>query len=337
MIPKTIHYCWFGCGELPELARKCIASWRKYLPDYEIKEWNEDNFDVNIIPYTAEAYRAGKYAFVSDYARFWVLYHYGGLYFDTDVEVIRPMDDIIERGNFMGFETDPHGTEGDASEASVNPGLGLGVAPGLGLGVAPGLGLGVAPGLGLGVAPGLGLGVAPGLGLGVAPGLGLGVAPGLGLGVAPGLGLGVAPGLGLGVAPGLGLGVAPGLGLGVAPGLGLVKKMLDFYEGQHFVYEANMRNQITVVHIATQVLLKCGLKMVKGIQRVEDDCYIYPAEYFCPINVTTGRLHVTANTRTIHHYAATWTNRKFSVTELLKRILPESLVLMLMKIKGKRK
>ncbi len=265
MIPKTIHYCWFGCGELPELARKCIASWRKYLPDYEIKEWNEDNFDVNIIPYTAEAYRAGKYAFVSDYARFWVLYHYGGLYFDTDVEVIRPMDDIIERGNFMGFETDPHGTEGDASEASVNPGLGLGVAPGLGLGV------------------------------------------------------------------------APGLGLGVAPGLGLVKKMLDFYEGQHFVYEANMRNQITVVHIATRVLLKCGLKMVKGIQRVEDDCYIYPAEYFCPINVTTGRLHVTANTRTIHHYAATWTNRKFSVTELLKRILPESLVLMLMKIKGKRK
>lgn len=121
MIPKIIHYCWFGRGPLPELAQKCIASWKKYLPDYEIKEWNEDNFDVNIIPYTAEAYQAKKYAFVSDYARFWILYQYGGIYFDTDVEVIRPMDDIISKGNFMGFETDPKPQlKADASEASVN-------------------------------------------------------------------------------------------------------------------------------------------------------------------------------------------------------------------------
>ena len=82
MIPKVIHYCWFGRNPLPKSAQKCIASWRKYLPDYEIKEWNESNFDVNIIPYTAEAYKAKKYAFVSDYARFWILYKYGGLYFD---------------------------------------------------------------------------------------------------------------------------------------------------------------------------------------------------------------------------------------------------------------
>ena len=99
MIPKIIHYCWFGRGPLPELAQKCIASWKKYLPDYEIKEWNEDNFDVNILPYTAEAYQAKKYAGVSDYARFWILYQYGGIYFDTDVEVIRPIDDIVVRGN----------------------------------------------------------------------------------------------------------------------------------------------------------------------------------------------------------------------------------------------
>ena len=124
MIPKIIHYCWFGRGPLPELAQKCIASWKKYLPDYEIKEWNEDNFDVNIIPYTAEAYKAKKYAFVSDYARFWILYKFGGIYFDTDVEVIRPIDDIVERGNFMGFETDPSLTNDDASKASVAPGLG---------------------------------------------------------------------------------------------------------------------------------------------------------------------------------------------------------------------
>lgn len=127
MISKKIHYCWFGGNPLPSLAIKCIESWKKYLPDYEIKEWNEDNFDVNIIPYTQEAYQAGKYAFVSDYARFWILYKYGGLYFDTDVEVIRPMDDIIARGPFMGCEN----IASDTCVASVAPGLGLGVNPGL--------------------------------------------------------------------------------------------------------------------------------------------------------------------------------------------------------------
>lgn len=129
MISKKIHYCWFGRNPLPESAQKCIASWRKYLPNYEIIEWNEDNFDVNSIPYTAQAYEAKKYAFVSDYARFKILYEHGGLYFDTDVEVIRPMDDIIANGPFMGFEIDP-----DAGQSgAVGPGLGLGVNPGLGL------------------------------------------------------------------------------------------------------------------------------------------------------------------------------------------------------------
>ena len=126
MIPKVIHYCWFGRGELTPLARKCITSWRQFFPDFEIKEWNEDNFDVSIIPYTADAYNAGKYAFVSDYARFWVLYHYGGVYFDTDVEVIRPMDDVLDRGPFMGFEQ-------LSPRLSVAPGLGLAAKPGMSL------------------------------------------------------------------------------------------------------------------------------------------------------------------------------------------------------------
>lgn len=104
MIPKTIHYCWFGGKPLPRDAEKYIRSWNKYLPDYEIKRWDETNFDVNSIPYTKEAYEAGKYAFVSDYARFWILYNYGGLYFDTDVEVIRSLDDIIQSGPFLGVE-----------------------------------------------------------------------------------------------------------------------------------------------------------------------------------------------------------------------------------------
>lgn len=129
MIPKVIHYCWFGGNPLPESALKCIASWRKYLPDYEIKEWNESNFNVNIIPYTQEAYEAKKYAFVSDFARFWILYKYGGLYFDTDVEIIKPMDELVAKGPFMGCEFDAG--EGPQGKVSINPGLGLGATSNL--------------------------------------------------------------------------------------------------------------------------------------------------------------------------------------------------------------
>ena len=125
MIPKTIHYCWFGYKPLPDLAQRCIASWQKYLPDYELREWNEGNFDVHILPYTADAYAAGKYAFVSDYARFWVLYKYGGVYFDTDVELIRPIDDVLARGPFMGFEIE------NKDRLAVAPGLGLAAEPGM--------------------------------------------------------------------------------------------------------------------------------------------------------------------------------------------------------------
>ena len=115
MIPKIIHYCWFGGNPLPETALKCIASWRKYCPDYEIKEWKEDNYNVQSIPYTAQAYQAKKYAFVSDYARFDILYRYGGVYFDTDVEVLKPIDEIIEKGAFLGME----------HRGTVNAGLGM--------------------------------------------------------------------------------------------------------------------------------------------------------------------------------------------------------------------
>ena len=89
MIPKIIHYCWFGRGEKPELAKKCIASWKKFCPDFEICEWNEDNCDYLAMSFMAEAYAAKKYAFVSDVMRLIVLEQYGGVYFDTDVEVVR--------------------------------------------------------------------------------------------------------------------------------------------------------------------------------------------------------------------------------------------------------
>ena len=125
MIPRVIHYCWFGRKPLPPLAQRCIESWQNYLPDYEIKEWNEDNFDIDILPYTADAYAAGKYAFVSDYARFWILYKSGGVYFDTDVELIRSLDDVLARGPFMGFEI------ANKNRLAVAPGLGLAAEPGM--------------------------------------------------------------------------------------------------------------------------------------------------------------------------------------------------------------
>lgn len=221
MIPKIIHYCWFGRNPLPDSAVKCINSWKKFFPDYEIKEWNEDNFDVNIIPYTREAYEAKKYAFVSDYARFWILYKYGGLYFDTDVEVIKPMDDIVNRGPFMGVEVDSE----SESQLVVT-----------------------------------------------------------------------------------GLGVNPGLGLGVTPGLELYKEILEYYVPLHFVNDDGSLNQITIVKHTTNVLIENGLKQTSDLQNVAG-VWIYPRDYFNPLDSLTGKLTITENTRSIHWYMNSWSNR----------------------------
>lgn len=112
MIPKTIHYCWFGRGEKPKLAKKCIESWKKFCPDYEIIEWNEDNFDVNMNAYTKMCYEQKKYAFLSDYVRLLAINDYGGLYFDTDVEVIKSFDNLLGYKAFYGFENDEYVASG---------------------------------------------------------------------------------------------------------------------------------------------------------------------------------------------------------------------------------
>lgn len=104
MIPKKIHYIWFGRNPLPELALKCIESWKKYCPDYEIIEWNEDNFDISKNLYAKQAYEAKKWAFVSDYARVKILYKYGGIYLDTDMEILKNIDKLINSQSFTGFE-----------------------------------------------------------------------------------------------------------------------------------------------------------------------------------------------------------------------------------------
>lgn len=210
MIPKVIHYCWFGGNPLPKSVRKCIASWRKHFPGYEIKEWNEGNFDVNGIPYTRDAYARRKYAFVSDYARFYILYRCGGVYFDTDVEVIRPMEDILERGAFMGIEQDGSVTH-----------------------------------------------------------------------------------------------VAPGLGLAVPQGHGLYKEILDYYATLPFLDANGDIIPGTVVMHITNILLGHGLVRKDEMQQVAG-MWIYPNDYFNPLDDATGRLNITANTRSIHWYSKTW-------------------------------
>lgn len=218
MIPKIIHYCWFGDNPLPKDAQKCIASWKKYFPDYEIKQWNESNFDVNRCPYVKEAYEAKKYAFVSDYARFWMLYHEGGVYFDTDVEVIKNMDHIIRRGNFMGIEKSMATQSLDKGEEPTHT-----------------------------------------------------------------------------------IGVAPGLGIGAEPEFAVFKEMLDFYDAkEHFAIEDG-----TVVDYMSEILRKYGLEEKHRVQEV-CGLTIYPADFFCPMDSTTGITTITDNTVSIHHYSCSW-------------------------------
>jgi hypothetical protein len=186
------------------------------MPDYEIIEWNEDNYDVNKIPYTAEAYAAKKYAFVSDYARFDILYQYGGLYFDTDVEVIKPFDDIVANGPFMGIEKscatkkhNPHGW----------------------------------------------------------------------------------------------VGINPGLGIGSDKGNFIYRDILNHYN--NLVFSMNIG---TVVKHTTDILKKYGYDGTNSLQNV-GGITIYPDEYFCPMDSTTGLLDINSKTVSIHHYTCSWIDR----------------------------
>ena len=119
MIPKTIHYVWLGNRSKSKKIEKCIASWCKFCPDYEIKEWNETNFDINSHHFTKEAYEVGNYAFASDVIRLMVLLQYGGIYVDADVEFLKPIDDLLDNEAFVGFEIDEY----------VNSGQILGTVP----------------------------------------------------------------------------------------------------------------------------------------------------------------------------------------------------------------
>lgn len=120
LIPKKIHYCWFGQNPIPDKNKKWMESWLKFCPDYEIIEWNEDNYDITKNQYMYQAYQAGKWGFVPDYARLDIIYNYGGIYLDTDVELIDNIDDLLYQKAFAGFESDKY----------VNFGLGFGAQKG---------------------------------------------------------------------------------------------------------------------------------------------------------------------------------------------------------------
>lgn len=215
MIPKKIHYCWFGGKEIPDEYKKYMTSWKKFLPDYEIIRWDESNYDVNCIPFSAEAYSVGKFAYVSDYARLRILYEHGGIYFDTDVEVIKPLNDILANGAFMAFEKN--------TNAPTNEPLNVNV----------------------------------------------------------------------------------GLGFAVEPHHLIIREILDFYESHHYVYPDGHIEQITIVKIVTDILKKHGLKSSDSPIEIEG-ITIYPWEYFCPVEFLSPKLEITDNTRTIHHYSASW-------------------------------
>ncbi|MFI3305846.1 MAG: glycosyltransferase [Rikenellaceae bacterium] len=107
MIPKTIHYCWFGASKPSPFIRQCMATWRDKLPHYTLREWNESNFDVDSVPFVRDAYAAGKWAFVADYVRLHALYTEGGIYLDTDVKILRPLDNFLHYNLFGSHELHP--------------------------------------------------------------------------------------------------------------------------------------------------------------------------------------------------------------------------------------
>lgn len=207
-ISKKIHYCWFGRGEKPELALKCIQSWKENCKDYEIIEWNEDNFDVNSNKYVKQAYDAKKYAFVTDYVRLYVLYNYGGIYMDTDVEVIKPLDEFLDNPAFSGFE----------NNNKIPTGI-----------------------------------------------------------------------------------------MAAEKGNKWIEDLLKEYDFLEFIKEDGTYDVTTnVTRITNLTLEKYGLNPISSYQNLNNIVVLYPYDYFCPKDWETGKIKLTENTYTIHHFSGSW-------------------------------
>lgn len=220
MIPKKIHYCWFGRGKMPELAKKCIESWKKYCPDYKIIEWNEDNFDINCCPYVKEAYESRRFAFVTDYVRLYAMYTHGGIYMDTDVEVVRNLDEFLMHQGFSGFE----------SETQIPTGIMAGEKD-----------------------------------------------------------------------------------------FPLFKDLLAYYDGRHFLDENGNQDTTTNVVTITEMLSVKGF-IPNGKYQVVEGFALYPRDYFCPLDDSTGIMHDSKNTATIHWFNKSWIPQHLRIRSKITRI-----------------
>lgn len=210
-IPKKIHYCWFGRGEKNALMNKCINSWKENLSDYEIIEWNEDNFDVNCNKYVKEAYEHKKYAFVTDFVRLYVLYNYGGVYMDTDVEVIKRIDHFLKHSAFSGFESNNY--------------------------------------------------------------------------------------------------IPTGI-MGAKKGNKWIKVLLDEYKDLAFVKNDGTFDLTTnVTRITKTTIERYKLTPNDKFQDLKDVVF-YPHDYFCPKDWVSGKIQITDNTYTIHHFNGSWHSKK---------------------------
>lgn len=223
MIPKKIHYCWFGRGQMPELALKCIKSWEEHLPDYEIIMWNEDNFDINSNQYVKEAYESRKFAFVTDYVRLYALYHYGGIYMDTDVEVLKPLDKFLEHSAFTGCEDNMMCVTGTMASSKGHTWTG---------------------------------------------------------------------------------------------------KLLSQYIGRNFIYpDGSFDNTPNTKVITDLTINEFGWKPTNELQSLKDGLQIYPFDVFCAKQWRTGKIIITEDTHTIHHFAASWLSNSDKLKHKLSRFI----------------
>lgn len=206
MIPKIIHYCWFGGKELPDLAKKCITSWKNFCPDYEIIRWDESNTDLNENDYIREAYENKKWAFITDYVRLKVLYEQGGVYMDTDVEVIASIDSFLTNSAFSGFENNDRIPTGIMAAEKSHP---------------------------------------------------------------------------------------------------FIKKLLDYYEGKHFVLPNGEFDQQTNVETITKIASLYGF-IPNNNKQLVDGMVFYPWDVFCPKDHRTGEIRISPNTVCIHHFNGSW-------------------------------
>jgi len=206
MIPKIIHYCWFGKKVMSKQTLKYLETWKKYCPNYELIRWDESNYCITKNAYMRQAYDAKKWGFVPDYARLDIIYQYGGIYLDTDVELLRSFDSLLENSAFLGIE----------AQDRVNLGQGF----------------------------------------------------------------------------------------GAEAGHPLIKEMRDMYDNLRFLNENGTQNLTVSPYYQTQLLKQYGLKGNR--EQFIRNAHIYPSDFFCPKDLETGRITLTENTYSIHHFDASW-------------------------------